>query len=587
MNPVLVGFLAAGCVFVGGLTGLFLQHRLPSHHLSKEMQDLVKLSAGMIGTLTALVLGLLVSSAKSSFDAVATGIVQGGAKVIYLDRTLARVGPETGPVREQLKRSLAAGIAAVLACAGCDKPNDAITRAAEAEKSAARPVPDLEEIKTIAEEGFVYGLPLVMCYTAAYEFWVDKTSGQYKSPMNQLFNERRVFTYRDTAVVTPNSDTPYSFACLDLRAEPFVVSVPAVEKERYYSVQLVDWNTFNSGYIGSRATGPEAGNYLVAGPGWKGDVPPGINKVFRSSTDFAITLFRTQLFDAADMPNVIKVQDSYRIQPLSAFQQKPAPAPAPEVRFAPASAEIDKTGFFEVLDFVLQFAPAGPDEAGLREKLARIGVGPGKTFAFKDLSDAHKAAVLVGMKRGLDRVEKKVAAIGRDVNGWRVAMAFGDRDFFHGDWLLRAAAAKAGIFGNDPVEAMYPMARTTAAGEVVDTGKGDYAITFPPGELPPVNAFWSVTMYDGKSQLLIENPLNRYLINSPMLPDLKRNADGSLTIYVQKSSPGPDRESNWLPAPDGPAYLVMRLYWPKTEAPSILNDTWKVPPITPVETSSR
>ncbi len=213
-----------------------------------------------------------------------------------------------------------------------------------------------------------------MCYTAAYEFWVDKDSGQYKSPIGQLFNEHRVFTYEDTSVVTPNSDTPYSFACLDLRAEP-MSSRCRREKSRYYSVQLCDWNTFNYGYIGSRATGNEAGDFLVVGPEWKGEVPAGIKKVFQSSSGFTIALFRTQLFNADDMPNVIKVQDGYRVQPLSSYLKAPAPVPALALEFPKANAELAKTNFFEYLDFVLQFAPAGPGEEAIRAKLARIGVG--------------------------------------------------------------------------------------------------------------------------------------------------------------------------------------------------------------------
>jgi hypothetical protein len=170
----------------------------------------------------------------------------------------------------------------------------------------------------------------------------------------------------------------------------------------------------------------------------------------------------------------------------------------------------------------------------------------------------------------------------KDVNGWKIGTLFGDRAFYNGDWLKRAAAAKGGIYGNDAVEAVYPMAKTLADGEVLDGSKHKYTLTFPAGQFPPVDAFWSVTMYDGKSQLLIENPINRYLINSPMLPGMKKNADGSLTLYIQKDSPGADKESNWLPAPNDEIYLVMRLYWPKVEAPSILppgNGTWKPPAI--------
>jgi len=158
----------------------------------------------------------------------------------------------------------------------------------------------------------------------------------------------------------------------------------------------------------------------------------------------------------------------------------------------------------------------------------------------------------------------------KDINGWKIGSMFGDSAFYNGDWLKRAAGAKGGIYGNDAIEAMYPMTRVDATGETLDGSKHNYTLTFPAGQLPPVNAFWSVTMYDGKTQLLIENPINRYLINSPMLPGMKKNADGSLTLYIQKDSPGKAKEANWLPAPNDEIYLVMRLYWPKTEAPSVL-----------------
>jgi hypothetical protein len=179
-------------------------------------------------------------------------------------------------------------------------------------------------------------------------------------------------------------------------------------------------------------------------------------------------------------------------------------------------------------------------------------------------------------------VDEKVANLGKDVNGWRIGSAFGDRNFFNGNWLLRAAAAKAGIYGVDAEEAVYPMTRSDGAGQPLDGGKYKYTLTFAKDQLPPVNAFWSITMYDGKTQLLIENPIDRYLINSPMLPYMKKNKDGSLTVYIQNQSPGKAKESNWLPAPDGPIYMVMRVYWPKTEPPSILpagEGTWKPPAV--------
>lgn len=479
----------------------------------------------------------------------------------------------------------AAFFAAATLIAGCGNKNDAVTQAEKKDVAAGVPAPSIEETKAIAEEGFIYGLAPVMYYQIMYEYSVDPNSGQYKAPFNQIKNEARVYTYEDTAVITPNSDTPYSTAFLDLRAEPIVLSVPAVEKPRYFAVMLCDGNTFNLGYIGSRATGNEAGDYLVVGPDWKGETPPGIKQVFRSSTQFSLAFYRTQLFNGGDMPNVIKVQEGYKVQPLSGYLHQPAPAVAPVIDFPKIDKEMIKTGFFDYLDFVLQFAPAGPEEQAIRAKLATIGVGPGKTFSFKDLSAEHKAAVLLGMKAGEEKIKNYLETKLTKVNGWIVVSPFGDRTFYNGDWLLRAAASAAGILGNDAAEAMYPVLKTLANGEVPDGSKHKYTITFAAGRLPPVNAFWSVTMYDGKTQLLIKNPLNRYLINSPMLPGLKKKPDASLTLYIQNKSPGKDLESNWLPAPDGPIYVVMRLYWPKTEPPSILppgEGTWQPPPFVAV-----
>ncbi len=478
------------------------------------------------------------------------------------------------------KKAVLGSLVAMTLVAGCGQKNDPVTEAAKKDVTQGVPAPGIAEVKAIAEEAFVYGLPLVMNYGVMYEYIIDKNSGQWKAPFNSIYNEHRVFTYEDTAIPTPNSDTPYSLAWLDLRAEPVVISVPAVDPKRYYSVMLTDGNTFNYGYIGSRATGSEAGDYLVVGPNWKGDVPQSVRKVFRSSTDLSLAVFRTQLINAKDMPNVEAVQAGYKVQPLSAFLNQPAPAAPAEVAWPKFDKELVKTEFFEYLDLALQFAPAGPEEEAIRAKLASIGIGPGKKFAFKDLSLEHKAAILLGMKEGDKKVTEKVADLGKQINGWHVGSAFGDRAFFKGDWLLRAAAARAGIYGNDAVEAMYPMTKTLPDGTVLDGSKHNYTLTFAKDQLPPVNAFWSVTMYDAKNQLLVKNPINRYLINSPMMSGMKKNKDGSLTLYIQKDSPGKDKEANWLPAPDGEIYLVMRLYWPKETPPSILpagEGTWNPP----------
>jgi uncharacterized protein (TIGR03000 family) len=432
----------------------------------------------------------------------------------------------------------------------------------------------------IAEEAFIYGFPMVMNYQVMYEFFIDKSSSQYKGPFNQVLSMARVFTPKDTAVVTPNSDTPYSMLAMDLRAEPLVLTVPPIEKERYYSVQLVDLYTCNYGYIGSRATGNGGGNYLIAGPSWKGNKPEGIDKVFRCETDLSLAIYRTQLFNPADIDNVKKIQAGYKVQPLSSFLKRPpAPGLVSEIKWPKIDKKLAESDPFAYLNFLLQFCPAtgtAEVEKPLRARFAKIGIESGKSFDPASLSADDRKALSVGMNAGLKKIEERRNTIGKDVNGWRVGAAFGDREFYKGDWTLRAAAAMAGIYGNDAVEALYPMLLTDSEGKKPDGSKTRYTLTFAKGQLPPANAFWSVTMYDGKTQLLIENPINRYLINSPMLANLNKNDDGSLTIYIQKDSPGKDKEPNWLPAPDGPIFIVMRVYWPKKEA---LEGEWKPPAV--------
>ncbi len=432
------------------------------------------------------------------------------------------------------------------------------------------------------KQAYVYGFPIIAAYKAMYEFNLDKSNSQYKGPFNKVLSDARVFTPKDTAIVTPNSDTPYSMLQADLRAEPIVFCVPKIEKNRYYSVQLADMYTFNYGYVGSRATGNDAGCYMVAGPNWKGETPKGIKKVFPSETQFSLLIYRTQLFNPADMPNVKKIQKAYTAQPLSAYLKQPAPPAAPAIDFPTFTEDAFKTDFPRYLNFLLQFCPMVPEEKELRAKFASIGIEADKPFESAQLSDVRKAELADGVKEGYDAIKKQVGEIGKDIKGWQVGSAFGDRSFFNGNYLLRAAAAMAGIYGNNAEEAVYPLAKSDGKGESLDGSKHNYTLTFPSGQYPPVHAFWSVTMYDGKTQLLIENPIDRYLINSPMLPSMKRNKDGSLTIYIQKDAPSADKKANWLPAPDGPIYMVMRLYWPKTEPPSILppgEGTWKPPAI--------
>jgi hypothetical protein len=325
---------------------------------------------------------------------------------------------------------------------------------------------------------------------------------------------------------------------------------------------------------------------MVAGPDWKGDTPAGIKKVFHCETQLSGVVYRTQLFAPSDMPNVKKIQAGYKVQPLSQFLKQPAPPAAPTIDFPKFTKDDMKLPFPKYLNFILQFCPEVQGEQETRTKLAAIGLGAGKSFDLDKFSEADKAEEALGVKEAYDEIANKKENLGTRINGWNVYAAYGDRAFYHGDWLLRAAGALAGIYANDAEEAVYPSTTKDVSGQPLDGSKHKYTLTFASGQYPPVNAFWSVTMYDGKTELLIDNPINRYLINSPMLPNLKKNKDGSLTLYIQKEAPEADQKSNWLPAPYGPIYLMMRLYWPKTEPPSILppgEGTWKPPAINEVQ----
>jgi hypothetical protein len=435
----------------------------------------------------------------------------------------------------------------------------------------------VDEARAIAKEAYVYGEPMVDNYRIQYAYFVDTKNPEYKAPWNKIWNSARLFSPADKAVQTPNSDTLYSMLGADLRAEPIVITVPAMEKERYFSVQLIDWYTFNFDYIGSRTTGNGGGNFLLAGPGWKGETPKGIDKVFQSETELAFPGYRTQLFNPGDIENVRKIQAGYKVQPLSEFLGQPAPTAAPTIDFIkPLTPAEQRTSpeFFNILNFVLQFCPTHPSETELMARFAKIGVGAGKTFDTSKLSPEMKAAI----EQGMTDAWADLAALQKRIDAKEVTLGdmFGTREYLKNNYLYRMAAAVNGIYGNSKQEAMYPIYAVDADGQKLDGAKR-YSVRFGPNELPPVNAFWSLTMYELPSSLLVANPLNRYLLNSPMLPQFVKDPDGGLTLYIQNESPGTDKEPNWLPAPKGPFVMFMRLYWPKPEA---LDGTWKQPPLT-------
>jgi hypothetical protein len=446
-------------------------------------------------------------------------------------------------------------------------------------KHAAQKAPAVDpELRAIAKEAYIYGFPMVDSYRIQYSYFVDENNPEYKGGWNEVHNTARVYTPADKAVQTPNSDTPYSSIGADLRTEPLVISVPEVKpKERYYSAQFIDMYTYNIDYIGSRTTGNGAGNFLLAGPDWIGDVPYGIKKHIRAETQFVFVLFRTQLFGPEDIGNVKRIQAGYKVQTLSQFLHKPAPKALPAVDFMPPlTAEEERTDvkFFDVLNFVLRFCPVDPTENKLLDRFRKIAIGPDANFEFD--STKLTPAMKKTLEDGMADAWKEFAQFKKtqlDTGVVASADGFGTRLHLRNNYMLRMASAVLGIYGNSKEEALYTGYFADAAGEK-PTGANQYMVRFAPDGLPPVNAFWSLTMYELPQSLLVENPLHRYLINSPMLPELKKDADGGLSLYLQHEAPEGAKVSNWLPAPGGPFLAVLRLYWPKEEA---VDGSWKAP----------
>ncbi|WP_213953043.1 DUF1254 domain-containing protein [Variovorax sp. dw_954] len=403
-------------------------------------------------------------------------------------------------------------------------------------------------------------------YNTMYKQLSDPAGREYVGGFGRFRHYSEAFTPENRDIVTPNNDTPYSWAWLDLRAEPWVVSVPAVPGKRYYVQQWIDLFTHNFAYIGSRATGNQAGNYLFAGPRWKGETPPGIQQVFHSETDIVLSLTRTALNGPDDVEAVKAVQAGMKLQPLSSFLKTAAPPAAPTIALPPYDvAKARSRDFIGYLNFLLQFTqPPHPSEVDLMKRFATIGIGPGLPFDATKLPPATLAAIDDGVSDAKEALAAK-SKVTLSSNG-----IFGSRAELKNDYLIRAVAAEKGLYGNSLAEAWY--------GGYLGDGSKLSTIHFAPGQLPPARFFWSMTLYTLPDRFLYANPLKRYSIGD-RTQGLKRDADGGLTLYLGHASPGAEKESNWLPTPEGRYSAVGRIYGPSEAA---MNGTWKLPPLTPV-----
>lgn len=430
-----------------------------------------------------------------------------------------------------------------------------------------------EEARAIAEEGYVFGYAMIENYKTMFGFCINPKSPVY-SGFNKYQHNRKLYDPDFKLVVTPNNDTVYSTTFADLRTEPLVISVPPTG-ERYFSIQLVDYATDNFAYIGNRATGNKGGNYVVVGPNFKGSLPAGkFDRVIVAPSQFVALATRTAVNGPDDTAGAVAIQDNLLLTPLSTFLGQPVPEPAPAIDFPPFDqARIDGIEFFTYLDMVLDWHTPRIDEVEILGRLQRIGLLGGGVNGFdaSSFSPEVQAAILEGIQAGRKAIEKRGNNLGERINGWEYTPPMGN---FGTDYLFRSAVAWKFLYTHSPEEALYPIANVDAEGRPLD-GKFSYVLRFKKGALPPAEAFWSITMYDGATRLLVHNAIKRYSIGD-RTAGLTYDKDGGLTFYLQHASPGKDRESNWLPAPEGSFYVILRAYVPKKE---MLTGTYRLPPI--------
>ncbi|NJD33167.1 MAG: DUF1254 domain-containing protein [Gammaproteobacteria bacterium] len=485
-----------------------------------------------------------------------------------------------------LRQVLALAALAALAACGQQKPAsppagaESGTQAAAGNAGAAAEAASKEKQALEAGvEAVVYGLPLViMDITRAKTTNVAQVEA-FAAPVNQFANVREFPDASFKDVVRANVDTLYSSAWLDLSKEPIVLSVPDT-KGRYYLMPMMDaWtNIFAS--PGKRTTGTKAGNFAVTGPGWTGTLPAGVTEL-KSPTNMVWIIGRTQTNGPKDYAAVHKIQDGFKLTPLSSFGKPYTPPegtvdPNADMKTAPVDQlkAMSADAFFNRMAMLMKDNPPPASEAPVLEKLKAIGIVPGEKFDASKLDPAVAKGLENSVSVALEKLLAASKETGAPVNGWRVPpMVLGNYGTEYG---ARAVVALIGLGANLPQDAVYPSAFVDGDGQALD-GANRYVIHFDKDSTPPVQAFWSITMYDASS-FFVANPINRYAVSSWM--PFRKNPDGSLDIYLQAESPGKDKESNWLPAPAAPFNVTLRMYWPTETPPSIMDGSWKPPAVT-------
>ncbi|MCK1302080.1 DUF1254 domain-containing protein [Bradyrhizobium sp. 24] len=432
----------------------------------------------------------------------------------------------------------------------------------------------------LATDAYIFGYPLVTMEMTRRVITNVASPVGTRGPMGQIIKLRQYpdASFRD--VTAPNADTLYTTSFFDVGKEPWVLSIPDM-KGRYFLLPMLDGWTSVFQVPGKRTTGTGAQTYAITGPGWKGSLPSGV-KEYKSPTAIVWLLGRIYCTGTPqDYAEVHKLQDEFKLVPLSAYGKPYTPPPGtvdPSIDMKTAVREqvnrMDAVAYFTLLCKLMKDNPASAADAPQLAKFAKIGIVPGQDFDTSKLkADFVKRVPEVAFDRIM--LQFKINKAITDENGW----AFTTKTGIYGtDYLMRALVTAIGLGANRPEDAVYPTSQKDAEGRKYN-GANKYVMRFARGQLPPAEGFWSLTMYDS-GYFFVNNPLNRYSISAR--EKLKSNPDGSVDLYIQKDTPGKDKESNWLPSPPGDFILMLRLYWPREKNPSIINGSWKIPPVAKV-----
>ena len=443
-----------------------------------------------------------------------------------------------------------------------------LTTAVNAQTVSSRNVlSDTDLGYTLAVQAAIYGYaPVGMMERFSSEVIEPSTR---LAPLDEYFHRSTLSTPESAPFRAPNNDTLYSTAWLDLRTEPVILQMPDTHG-RYYVAQVLDLYSDTIANVTSTKSGTAPGSFAVVGPTWKGTLPEGVKATFHSDTVYALVLLRVLVDGAADVNDAAAVQKQFGIAALSRFLKKESGAPAGSMEgLRPYKAE-NASQRFALLNQFLHMNPIRPGEQALLTQFATINLGPEKV-AQRVVTD--EALLSRASKDATQIIADAGARSGKVVNGWRMfTEAIGTYGF---DYLQRASVWMGGPLANVPEESLYPTAIADASGQPLNAATHNYVVRFTKEQIPPVEGFWSLTMYDRDSGMLVKNPIDRYSIGN-RTKGLQFGPDGSLTLYIQRQSPGPGKESNWLPAPDGPFYMSLRLYGPRAE---VLDGKWMPPPV--------